>query len=93
MEFVNVLISHPFEALMSIVLSLATWLLKDLSSSVRDNSIAMDALRLLIAEKFETQEAHSRDMDKMEHTFGRVWQNIGETNQRVDRIAERVGKT
>jgi hypothetical protein len=93
MEFVNEILSHPLASMMSVVLSLATWLLRDLSKSVKDNSIAMDALRLLIAEKFETQEAHSKDMDKVEHTFGRVWGSIGETNQRVDRIAERVGKT
>jgi hypothetical protein len=91
MEFVNVLLTHPFEALMSVVLSFATWLLKDLTASVKDNSDAMEALRLLIAEKFETQAAHSKDMDKVDQIFGRVWQNIGETNQRVDRIAERVG--
>jgi hypothetical protein len=91
MEFVNEILSHPLASMMSVVLSLATWLLRDLSKSVKDNSIAMDALRLLIAEKFETQAAHAKDMDKVEQTFGRVWQNFGETNQRVDRIAERVG--
>lgn len=91
MEWLNLLMTHPFEAILSLVLSIATWFLKDLAISVKDNSKAMNELRIMIAEKFQTQDGHSRDMEKVDQTFGRVWQNLEATNRRIDTITERIG--
>ena len=91
MEWINTLMTHPFEAILAIMLSIATWFLKDLALSVKANSTAMNELRVLIAEKFQTQDGHARDMEKVDQTFGRVWQNLECTNRRIDTITDRMG--